>query len=204
MGAQSLNLMVKPQEFFREHVTRAASNQNIAIEPDIEFYVVNLLCEFINHNKLATLTGEMDPMDTPLAIMLKRALEAPTTEKTKIFKYLGDTSLYFAGFFQDYFNRKCFDIGYYITLGSTAYGNLSGIMRDQHADAHFSHFYSDLSAKFGDLVEIVAEVSDATNTNRSEDLLAIYERWMETNSDRLRRSLERAGINPVPTTKKNQ
>jgi hypothetical protein len=201
MGAQQLNLMVKPQEFFREHVCQAASNQNITIEPHVEFYIVNLLCDFINQSKLAVSDGEIDPIDTPLAIMLKRALEAPSAEQLKIFKYLGDTSLYFAGFFQDHFTRKAVDIDYYITLGATAYNNLSGIMRDQHSDPHFSSFYSSLSSNFPDLVEIVAEVSDATNSTRSVDLLATYERWLDTNSDRLKRSLERAGIKPVELKK---
>ena len=57
MGAPQLELMVKPHEFFREKVTEAVANQRIELGDDVEFYVVNLLCEFIAPSKLETISG---------------------------------------------------------------------------------------------------------------------------------------------------
>ncbi len=202
MGAQQLSLDLKPQEFFREQVCRAAFNQNVSIDENTEFYLVNLLCDFIEPNKLETLTGEIDSINTPLAMMLKRALEAPDTEKLKIYKYLGDSSLYISGFFQDFFNRKAFDISYYITLGANAYESMSSLSRD-HTDRDPSVF-SSLSNHFSELVEIVAEVSDITNPTRPTDILATYSRWTETKSERLRLALEKVGISPIPVSRKKQ
>jgi hypothetical protein len=202
MGARQLNqadLLVGPQEFFREKITVAAANQKLSIPNDVEFYVVNLLCGFIAPGRLETIEGELNALETPLAIMLKQALEAPPAHKLKIYKYLGDTSLYFAGFFQDYFNRKAFDIDYYITLGSTAYQNVAGIMREQHSDDQFGGTFRNLSNKFHNLVELIAEVSELPgNTGKPIDILAIYDRWTRNNSDRLRRMLHDAGITPIP------
>ncbi len=198
MGEPQLRLLVGPQEFFREKVSEAVSNQRLDIGDELEFYVVNLLCEFIAPGKLETVSGELDALETPLALMLKQAVEAPPTQRLRIFKYLGDTSLYFAGFFQDYFNRKTFDIGYYISLGSSAYNNVSSLIRDQHGDEHFTTMFNDLAGRFGELVEVVAEVSETPGEAKPIDLLAIYDRWTRNNSERLRRMLNKAGIIPQP------
>lgn len=198
MGAPQLQILVKPQEFFREKVTEAIANQNLRVGDDIEFYLVNLLCQFIAPGKLETVTGEMNALETPLALMLKEAMEAPPHVRLRIFKYLGDTSLYFAGFFQDYFNRKTFDIGYYISLGSSAYNNVSTLMRDHHGDEHFTAMYNGLADKFRELVDVVAEVSETPGEARPVDILAIYDRWTRSNSERLRRMLNKVGITPIP------
>ena len=197
MGA--LNLVVKPQEFFREKVTEAMTNQKIKVNDDIEFYVVNLLCEFIAPGKLDTVTGELNALETPLAVMLMQAMEAPPAQQLRIYKYLGDTSLYIAGFFQDYFNRKAFDIGYYMSVGASAYDNVSTIFRDHHGDDHFAAMFHDLAEKFNKLVDVVAEVSEQPGTDRPVDILAVYDRWTRSNSDRLRKILHNVGITPIMT-----
>lgn len=197
MGA--VNVVVKPQEFFRERITEAKTNQQVDFGDDIEFYLVNLLCEFIAPGKLATIVGELDAMETPLALMLKQALEAPPVTQLRIYKYLGDTSLYVSGYFQDYFNRKAFDVGYYMALGASAYGNVSTLFRDHHGDEFFAAMYGDLSEKFKTLVDVVAEVAEQPATDKPLDLLAVYDRWTRSNSERLRRILQRAGITPIPT-----
>lgn len=198
MGAPELDLMVKPQEFFKQKITEALTNQRVEVSDDVEFYLVNLLCEFISANKLEAMNGDLSALETPLALMLKEALEAPPTNKLRIYKFLGDSSLYLAGFFQDYFNRKVYDIDYYITLGSTAYTNVSIIFRDYHGDENFGEMYGNLASKFPTLVEVVAEVSDMPGGAKPVDILSVYHRWTKNNSDRLRKVLQRCGITPIP------
>lgn len=198
MGEAQLDLTVKPQEYFREKVVEAMTSLKVEVPDDVEFYLVNLLCEFINPTRLETLTGELHALETPLALMYKQAVEAPASQRLKILKYLGDSSLYIAGFFQDFFNRKAFDIGYYISLGSSAYGSVSSIMRDEHRDEHFGAMYGDLAAKFTSLVDVVAEVSEVPGSERPVDILAIYDRWTRSNSERLARALAKVGIIPQP------
>lgn len=200
MAAPQLSLMVKPEEFFREKVSEAVANQKVDLSDQLEYYIVNLLCDFIHPTKLATLSGQLDALETPLALMLKEAVEAPPTQRVRIFKYLGDTSLYFAGFFQDYFNRKAFDINYYINLGSSAYTNVSSLIRDHHGDDHFTAVYRDLAQRFQDLVEVLAEVSETPGNTQPIDVLAVYDRWARNNSERLRKVLNKAGIFPIKTS----
>ncbi len=174
MGAPQLDLVVLPHEFFRGKVVEALQNQKLSLREEVEFYLVNLLCEFVAPGKLQTVTGEIDALDTPLAIMLQQALDAPPQERIRIYKYLGDTSLYVSGFFQDYFNRKTFDISYYIALGSSAYNNVATLFKDHHGDQHFNSVFTDMSNRFHQLVDVVAEVSEVPGTaNRSICLVSM-------------------------------
>ncbi len=204
MGAKDLNLMLSPEEFFHERVSAAIGNQKLDLDEHVEFYIVNLLCEFVKPEKLPTPSGELDILGTPLALILKNAYEAPPADQLKIFKVLGDTSLYITGFFQDFFNRKTFDVGYYINLGSSAYGSVSNLAREQHSDDSFSAMYNELAEKFVVLVDVVSEVSDSLVPNKDVDILSIYDRWITSNSDRLRKLLQQHGIDPVPNLKKRK
>jgi hypothetical protein len=203
MPEGQLQLAIGPQEFFHDRVSKAVETLKIKITNDVEFYIVNLLCEFIGTENLKQPDTDIDPLQTPLALMYKQALESSPHDQMKIYKKMGDTSLYFAGFFQDYFNRKTFDIGYYITMGQTAYSQVSLLMRDRMNDDHFTAVYADLSEKFGTLVDVVAEVSDTRPPGeRAVDILAIYDRWNRSHSDRLRRILQEVGIDPIKTPTK--
>lgn len=198
MGTATLDISVKPQEYFRKKVLEAIGSLKIKLDDDLEFYVVNLLCDFITPSRIETESGGYSTLEIPLALLYKQAIEAPSHQKVRIYKQLGDTSLYLSGFFQDFFNRKAFDIDYYINLGSSAYNSVSSIMRDDHKDEKFSDMYHKLAEKFTSLVDVVAEVSDSQESERPTDILATYNRWTRNNSERLARSLAKFGIIPQP------
>lgn len=204
MSSESPFFTVSAQEFFHDKVKLAVEKHNISLNDDVQFYIVNLLCDFIDPSKMMPERGQSgNILDMPLAMMLKDAVESPfPSQKFKIFKKLGDTSLYVSGFFQDYFNRKCFDIDYFITMGRNAYGHLSSSFKEKNSEDQFIDLYSKLSEKFNDLVEVVAEVSDMHAVNNPSNILSIYDRWTKTQSDRLRKLLEENGITPIPVNLK--
>lgn len=86
-----LQITAGPQEFFREELKGALRDQKLEIDENIEFYVVNLLSNFISSSP--------DLFEKPLAFKLKDALEAPSEVRPKLFKQMADSSLYVAGFF---------------------------------------------------------------------------------------------------------
>lgn len=204
MGEPNLDLTVSPQAYFREKIVEAMASLRVEVQDDVEFYLVNLLCEFIKPTRFESVAGELHALETPLAIMYKQAVEAPSPQRLKIFKYLGDTSLYLSGFFQDFFNRKAFDIGYYMSLGASAYESVSSIMREDHRDEHFGKMYGALALNFNSLVDVVAEVSEVPGQDKPSDILAIYDRWTRCNSDRLARTLARVGIIAQPNTSRER
>lgn len=193
----NLSLILHPQEFFKEQVSYALAQHNIKAEPEVEFYLVNLLCNFIDPSKSGFTQGDESLLDVPLALQLKNALEAPANMQHQILKNMADTSLYIAGYFQDYFNRKAFDINYFITLGSSAYESVGNLLKDKGENR--STIFFALADKFGDFVEVYAIISDQLGFSGPENILATYDRWiMNQNSDRLRKKLEKSGINPIP------
>jgi hypothetical protein len=189
-------------EFFRDQVTQAVTKQQLELDPDIEFYLVNLLVDFINPEKITRALDGGDPLEIPLALQLKTALEAPQQQKVKIYKTLGDTSLYIAGYFQEFFTKKTYDLDYYVNMGSNAYVSLSSHMRETNREDHFPDMFLSLAEEFHQLVEVIAEIADSLQPKANKNILSIYDRWTRSHSVRLQRQLEAMGITPIPTKTK--
>ena len=51
----------RPSEFFKERVRVALSNNNMTIDNDVEFYLVSLLCNFIQPQQAL----DLRELDTP-------------------------------------------------------------------------------------------------------------------------------------------
>ncbi|NRA64353.1 MAG: hypothetical protein HRU19_07705 [Pseudobacteriovorax sp.] len=150
---------LNPNDFFQSRIENAASKLKIPLNEDIEFYLVNLLCEFINPQNMTI--DEINLMDTPLALIYKKAVESGPNDQLKVYKKLGDFSLYVAGYFQDSLNRKTVNTNYYISMGSSAYQSASRLMRSRHNDYHFMKMYQGLANEFGKLVAIITHVAGA-------------------------------------------
>lgn len=193
--------LADPVEFFREQVCAALRQEDLQIDEQIEFYLVRLLVDFINPDKSfspALLGGEV--LDTPLAMVLARAMEKEGEEQLKVYKTLGDTSLYLAGFFNDYFNRRPYGMDYYIMLGKQAYAAVFELSRAQSGyKAHEPKLYHSLASEFDSYVDVIASVSERLAPNQNVNLLGLYERWLTSGGERLRKKLEDEGIIPLPS-----
>jgi hypothetical protein len=188
---------LSPQAFFHEKVQAAQERQGVALSENVEFYIVNLLCDYVRIN-------DEKASDDCLALILKKALESSSGEQIFLYKKIADTALYFSGFFQEYFNRKCFDISYYVMMGEGAYGQLSTLMRKRTAsEAAMSEIYSEMASSFGTAVDILTDVSENTaafETHRST--LSLYDAWLSTTSRKLAKDLNKRGIHPIRVSKK--
>mgnify|MGYP001572420538 CR=1 FL=1 len=117
-----------PIEYFKEMVHSAIEHQKIDIDEIEEYYIVNLLAEFIKNDKLC-INIENEQNDEPLANILLMTLKSKQTEEQiKCFKDLGDFTLFISGFFADSLNRKLIDLDYYKIIGESSYSNLSCLM----------------------------------------------------------------------------
>ena len=200
MSNSSLDLVIKPSEFFQEKVTGAINECNINIDKDIEFYLVNLMCHFIDPNPLEINGEKIDIFEIPLALLLKEAQEASPDKQISLYKSIGDTSLYLSGYFQDFFDNKSFDISYFAQLGTGAYASIAEIAQERSRDLARSSMYRHLAVHFEDLVDVLATISDEMlgNSQCSKNLVQIYERWTRNQSTRLKKILEDSGIVPLP------
>ncbi len=188
---------LSPQAFFRDKVVDAQSRQGIQLTENVEFYIVNLLCDYLR-------VDDSRMSDECLALILKKALESPRGEQIFLYKKLADTALYFSGFFQEYFNRKCFDIKYYVTMGEGAYEQLAHLMKKRTAsEAAMSEIYGEMASSFGTAVDIITDVSESTAGFESHrSTLSLYDAWLSTSSKKLARDLNKRGVNPVRVSKK--
>lgn len=188
---QNVNLL----EYFRDLVRRAIANQRIDLTEDSEFYVVNLLTEVRKSEHLFDMSSGK-PEETPLAMLLERAIHGDTATRVRTLKLLGDTALFVAGIFPERASRRFSSLDYYIRMGGGAYLTLATTLPGQRS---FADLFEEMGAKFKNLVGIVNEVGKSGRDNRHTDLLEYYERFLATGDARLRDILVKEGI--VPTGK---
>ena len=173
-----------PAEYFKELVESALARQQLQPGALTAFYLVNLLCQFVRLDGGPPAGGE------PLALKLGRALESAGSQQRTHLKQLGDCSLFVSGFFSDSLQRRAVDVDYYASMGAYAYGSLS---RDGDT---FATVFSELSGRFVDYMDVLADVSERTAMSSDVDIFRLYEKWLRTGSTRSARKLIGRGIVP--------
>jgi hypothetical protein len=182
--------LTSPREYFRDLLGTAISHQRVTVEPETEFYLVNLLSEFLDSNKLFVQRDDGSLDTEPLALMLARALEGSRESQIQGMRKLGDVSLYMSGFFSDALSRQVVDIDYYIGMGGAAYARVAELIKAQGAAA----LYAELSQKFNAYVDLLSEVAEKTAVTSNRGVVRLYERWIKTGSVRLARMLGQQGV----------
>lgn len=184
------------EEYFRGLIGDALGNQRVEANDTTVYYVVNVLTTFSRAEALYERTEDGMTIK-PLASMYAEALESRSErERNMVLRRLGDVALFIAGVFSRSLNRKVVDVDYYISMGGGAYGYLSDTMRNSSSGAALGGVFEELSQKFHDFVDVLADVSSRTGTNRDTDILRIYEIWVRTGSKRAARQLRGLGIEP--------
>lgn len=184
-----MQIETTPTTYFKDMVDTAIKHQHVKTDIVVEFYLVNLLTDFVNAEKIKKI-------NEPIAIVMYKALNSGLNEQCALFKEIGDSSLYISGFFSDSLKRKIVDIDYYITMGSTAYNYLATLTKDRKATLYT--LYSELSKKFKTFVDIFTEVSERCLITSRQDILRIYERWIKIKSKRNEELLRALGITLLP------
>src|SRR5438552_11746477 len=110
-----MELATTVEGFFHEEVDRALRDKGLPIGTLVEHYLVQLLAAY----------AAQGIEDAPLALKLAEAADAPPRERRRSLREIGDTSLYVSGYWADSLGDKLVDVGYYISLGGSAYGELA-------------------------------------------------------------------------------
>lgn len=183
---------IDPHMFFYDAVKRAQTKQSIQLSENVEYYLVQLLMNFIR-------ADEQNALTDCLIIMVKKALEGVLNEKIVLYKKIGDIALYICGFHQDYFTNKSYDIKYYISMGSAAYKNLSNLMIGKTTYQNtMAQIYEDMSVHFLEAIDILLQVSENIyQTKNQRSILNLYDAWINTESKKLYQDLLERGIIPT-------
>jgi hypothetical protein len=176
------------QEWFREVVADTLSQRRIKVQEVTEFYLVNLLASFLEKERLFVEDADGTVHVEPLALILLRAVEGDRRARARELRRLGDTALFVSGFFGDSLARSLVDVGYYIAMGERAYGSLAGTERG------LDGLFEELSARFGDFVDLFAEIAELSSLRSNRGLLRLYERFVLTRDERVAEKLRARGV----------
>jgi hypothetical protein len=168
-------------EFFHDAVHGALEARRIEASAATEFYLVNLLVEFMDARRI-------DP--EPLGLKLA-TLPATSGERIHGLKEIGDTSLYLTGFFADSLARKMVGPSYYISVGGAAYRQLATLLRGTSLSRDV---YRELAACFARFVDVFHDVRDRTAFAGGHDIVRLYEEWVRTGNEALERQLRASGM----------
>ncbi|MBI1909404.1 MAG: hypothetical protein HYS22_04465 [Deltaproteobacteria bacterium] len=189
---EKIDAVTSLQEYFYELVRKAIGRQKVVATKEAEFYLVNLLRDFLKTEKVYENRSDTFK-EEPLALMLQRAFDADQTSKVTILKKMGDFSLYIAGFFPNSLSRQLVDIDYYIKMGGSAYQTLSQAPKSPRA---LRDIFLELAEKFLFFVDVLSEVSEESTLKSHLDILRLYETWLKTGSERAFERLHQEGIIP--------
>lgn len=178
-------------EFFRDEIAEARKRLGVRMIDSVEYYLVNLLCDYI-HSGVRPLPGE-----EPLAFHYKRAIEATeVVDQIQHLRDLGDVALYSAGFFEESIESSLVDVDYYVSMGGSAYQNLAGIIGNQRNGEVFAEMYQSMGADFPRLVGVLKHLEEGqlARSGSYHNLLKLYTRWLKTGQPRLYQLLLEQGF----------
>ena len=179
------------EAYFEEIVHDAMRARRVAATPAAEHYLSGLLVDYAKGQKPKAL-------DEPLTFQLRDALETRGAERFAQLQRLGDGVLYVVGFFGAWLGRRGADRDYVMSVGSSAYGHASAMLR-MGASQEGPNVLGELSDKFERFVIVLGEIADGALASSRDDtsLLRAYERWQQTGSSKLAESLVEMGLFPM-------
>ena len=182
-------------EFFLEIVGDAIKARRVEATDGAQSYLVSLLADYARPDERAE-----EPLAKPLAFLLDEALHTVEVgERFDRLRVLGDGVLYACGFFGEHFEARGVDHTYVVTIGTTAYGAASSMLRVGGDEPRTFDVFGELATKFGAFVDVLADVADVTGAQgaaSSKQVLKLYERWLKTGNDRIAAALGAHGFVP--------
>lgn len=150
------------QAYFREALVSAMHISNLSFTESAQIYVVHLLNEFSRSERAF---AGIDPGENiSIAELLQRAQLADDHEALRIYRHLGDSSLYLLGFFKESQKRRIVSLTYYKEMGAAAYSCASGLSRAYAVNSAI--LFQELSDRFGDMVTIFENIADYGNQSK--------------------------------------
>lgn len=178
--------------YFEQIVHDAVAARHIDATAAAEHYVAGILSDYARGGRPEA------ALERPVTFELRDALASEGAERFERLRSLGDAVLYILGFFGGCVTRRGADKGYLMSLGSSAYGHASSMLR-LGGTARVVDVLDELSEGFEGFVLVMGEVADSVLSTPSDDskVLQLYERWERSGSERLAEILGDIGIFPV-------
>ena len=174
--------------YFSKRLTRYARRFRPPPHEDTCWYLGSLLERFGRSEQLfAFQDGQMTLR--PLALLYSDAIEADNArERCLMLQQLGDMALFLGALFPERFTRHGILQDYFIGMGGSAYDYLA-----DNAKAN-RHIFAELANTFTRMLEMVANACSRTQRLTTEEVLALYQRWLSTRDPVIEGQLRALGI----------
>lgn len=143
------------QAYFREALVSAMRTSKLQFTESAQIYIVHLLNEFSRSEK--AFAGVDHKESVTVTEILERALRADDHEALRIYRHLGDTSLYQLGFFKESKQGRMVSLTYYMDMGAVAYAQASDLSRAYAINSAI--LFQELSDRFPDMVKVMENIA---------------------------------------------
>ena len=174
--------------YFSKRLTRYARRFRPPPHEDTCWYLGSLLERFGRSEELfAYQDGHMSLR--PLALLYSDAIEADNArERCLLLQQLGDLALFLGALFPERFTRHGILQDYFIGMGGSAYDYLADNARSNR------HIFAEMANTFTRMLEMVANACSRRHRLSTEEVLALYQRWLSTRDPVIENQLSALGI----------
>ncbi|MEE4660255.1 MAG: hypothetical protein V2J89_07295 [Halieaceae bacterium] len=181
--------------YFKERLSDCAQRLKPPPQEDTCWYLGSLLDRFVRAEHLFSYDDDNGWGLRPLALLYGDALEARSDrERCLLLQQLGDMALFLGALFPERFSRRGIHQDYVIGMGGGAYDYLSSSAQVNR------HIYAELAGMFSAMLELIASACSRTEALGERDILALYQRWLETGDPAAAARLRAHGIDPAPSS----
>ena len=174
--------------YFSKRLTRYARRFRPPPHEDTCWYLGSLLERFGRNEELFSYQdGHMALR--PLALLYSDAIQANNSrERCLMLQQLGDMALFLGALFPERLTRHGIHQDYFIGMGGSAYDYLADNARANR------HIFAELANTFTLMLEMVANACSRTQHLTTEEVLALYQRWLSTSDPVIESQLCALGI----------
>ncbi|RLA06722.1 MAG: hypothetical protein DRQ59_14860 [Gammaproteobacteria bacterium] len=174
--------------YFSKRLTRYARRFRPPPHEDTCWYLGSLLERFGRSEELfAYQEGHMTLR--PLALLYSDAIQANNArERCLLLQQLGDLALFLGALFPERFTHHGILQDYFIGMGGSAYDYLADNAKSNR------HIFAEMANTFTRMLEMVANACSHKQRLTTEEVLALYQRWLSTSDPVIENQLRALGI----------
>ncbi|MCP4807239.1 MAG: hypothetical protein GY913_25690 [Proteobacteria bacterium] len=176
-------------DFFSTRVGEAQEANGIELSEDASRYLALLLTESGRAERLVTSGAGT------LAEMHLQAARSDRRDAMRLYRHLGDRALYMGGYFRERVQNTSMGLEYYADMGGSAYGQVATVGGGWVVqDDPWRVMFLELAEQFRDCLTLLSEVAETNLAEGTDDIVALYERWLLTRSPSIERRLRELGM----------
>jgi hypothetical protein len=174
--------------YFKDRVSECAQRYKPPPHEDTCWYLSSLLDRF-GRTEHFFLYEDGRYALRPLALLYGDAREATSErERCLVLQQLGDMALFLGALFPERFTRRGIQQDYVVGMGGGAYDYLAENSRQNR------HIFAELANTFTRMLELVANACSRDNQMSAEDIMGLYQRWLQTRDPVVGSQLTAIGI----------